>query len=423
MVISACSSNSASDSTETQDSSETATQTEEKPEATDKPVTLSLIWFKNDVDTQMKELVAEFQKEHPNITINVESIGDGKSEEVVKSRFAAGKGPDIFTVAGPAGIDQYKESLADLTNEPWVSRATPYLVEEMSKDGVVYGMPYLIEGMGLVYNKKVFADAGITQLPTNFTELKAVVEQLKAKGITPFASGAKEWWILGFHMANAPFSQQSDPYKFLADLNSKSTTFKENPIFGDFKNFVDLVIENGEPNPLTTDWNTLVQMVSSGQVAMGHGGTFIENFVTEIGGDINNLGLLPLSLNDNAETAGKISTGMPFAWVVNKDNGTEAESKLFLDYMVSSETGKKYLTEVFKYIPAYPDIPFNAGGGVMKDAARFSSEGKTLPWINGLWPSGIRQNFGDHLQAYVGKKMTWDQVMDQFTADWNSFTQ
>ncbi len=423
IFISACSSNSASDSEATQESSETATSTEEQAEVSDKPVTLSLIWFKNDMDAQMKELVAEFQKIHPNITINVESIGDGKSEEVVKSRFAGGKGPDIFTVAGPVGIAEYQDKIADLSDQPWVPLATPMFIEELSKDGKVYGMPYLIEGMGIVYNKKVFADAGITKLPTNNTELKAVVEELKAKGIRPFATGAKEWWVLGLHIANAPFSQQANPNQFMADLTSGAAKFSDNPIFmQDFKNFMDLYIGNGEADPLTTDWNGLVKQVVDGEAAMAHGGTFIENFIKAIDGDVDNIGAFPFSLNDNPETAGKVATGLPFGWVVNNANGTEAESKLFLEFMVMSDIGKKYLTEVFQWIPAYPSIPFNSGGAVSKDIAKYASEGKSLPWTFGAWPAGIRENFGSSLQAYVGKQMTWEQVMEQWDKDWEKMS-
>lgn len=409
LFISACSSNQAP--------SQTPTPTPEKE------VKLSLIWFKNDMDAQMKQLAGEFTKLHPNITINVESIGDGKSGEVIKSRFAGGKGPDIFTVDGPAQIALYQDKLADLSDQPWVPNAVPMFIKELTKDGKLYGMPYNVEGLGIVYNKKLFEKAGITKIPTNNTELTNVVKQLKDKGIRPFATGAKEWWIPGFHVANAPFAQQLDADKFMADLTSKATTFKDNPIFmNDFKNFIDLYIKNGEPNPLTTDWGSLVKQVSDGEAAMGHGGNFIENFVTGIGGDINNLGLFPVALNDNPDTADKLSTGMPFGWVVNNVNGTEKESKMFLDFLVSSEIGQKYLTEIFQYIPAYPKIPFNAGGGVSKDLAKYVAAGKTVPWAHKGWPDGIREKFGSTLQAYIAKKMTWEQVMDQWTKDWQQMT-
>jgi raffinose/stachyose/melibiose transport system substrate-binding protein len=257
-------------------------------------------------------------------------------------------------------------------------------------------------------------------LPRSISELTAVVEKLKAAGITPFASGSKEPWVLGFHSMNLPFATQDDPAKFIADLNSGAAKITDNQRFKEFQQFIDLYIGNAEKNQLTTDYNTQLTLVATGQAAMMHQGTWTENFIAQLGEDIQNLGLLPVPINDDPEFSNKVQSGSPFAWAVNTENGNEAEGKLFLDYLVNSDTGKRYMTEVFQWIPAYTNIPFNSGGGVMKDAAKISAENRIHPWVFYGWPVGWSDKSGETMQAYIAGKLTWDEVLAKLQADWEA---
>ena len=57
-------------------------------------------------------------------------------------------------------------------------------------------MPFLLQSHGFIYNKALFEQAGITELPTTLDELRTVCEKLTDAGIQPFSSGFGEWWIL-----------------------------------------------------------------------------------------------------------------------------------------------------------------------------------------------------------------------------------
>ena len=62
-------------------------------------------------------------------------------------------------------------------------------------DGRVTGYPFLVQSFSFIYNKKVFADAGIKTLPRTMKEYEAACQKLVANGIQPFATGFKEWWV------------------------------------------------------------------------------------------------------------------------------------------------------------------------------------------------------------------------------------
>jgi raffinose/stachyose/melibiose transport system substrate-binding protein len=62
-------------------------------------------------------------------------------------------------------------------------------------DGTVPSVPFQFNIEGLFYNKKIFAEHGIS-VPTTYDELLADAAKLKAAGITPFsASGSTGWTI------------------------------------------------------------------------------------------------------------------------------------------------------------------------------------------------------------------------------------
>ncbi len=62
-------------------------------------------------------------------------------------------------------------------------------------DGTIPSVPFQFNIEGLFYNKKIFAEHGIS-VPTTYDELLADAAKLKAAGITPFsASGSTGWTI------------------------------------------------------------------------------------------------------------------------------------------------------------------------------------------------------------------------------------
>lgn len=60
-----------------------------------------------------------------------------------------------------------------------------YLAQEVAADGKVYQLTYGGGAMGFVYNKKLFADAGVTTLPRTTDELSTVCDTLASEDIVP----------------------------------------------------------------------------------------------------------------------------------------------------------------------------------------------------------------------------------------------
>ncbi len=66
-------------------------------------------------------------------------------------------------------------------------------------NGKVYNAPISLEAPhGIIYSKKAYADAGITEEPKTYADFLAAQEKLKAKGISPIVMGGKDIFHWGF---------------------------------------------------------------------------------------------------------------------------------------------------------------------------------------------------------------------------------
>jgi raffinose/stachyose/melibiose transport system substrate-binding protein len=387
----------------------------------DEVVTLNFFQFKVEIADQLAEMIKEFEAEHPNIKVKLETVGGGADYgAALKAKFASGEEPDIFNNGGFKELELWKEKLADLSGEPWVEHVLPIgKVPMTDTDGKLYGMPVNLEGYGFVYNKDLFEKAGIAEPPATVDELKDASEKLKAAGITPFSAGYGEWWVIGQHLLNIPFAQQDDPVAFIDGLYDGSEKIAGNEKFKEFKEVLDTELKYANDNPLTTDYNTQVTLFASGETAMLQQGNWTENMITEINPDIN-MGFLPIPLSNDESSADRLPVGVPNNWVLNKNSEHLEEAKTFLEWMVTSETGKRYITEEFAFIPAFDNIEPAGLGDLGQSILEYSKEEKTIPWTWFRWPDGANKEFAAAIQEYAAGKIDYDTLLERFQTTWDN---
>lgn len=365
----------------------------------------------------MNQLAKEYEKE-TGVKVEVETLGGGVGYSTgLKAKLVGQTEPDIFNNPGYSDMDDYMDRLTDLSNEPWVSRVPEFAKQAVTRDGKIYGMPVGLEGHGLVYNKDLFAKAGITTPPVTLSEFKEAFKKLKDAGIKPIATGFGETFVLGqFQMIATALHE--DPIQFSRDVASGAKKIADDPYFQGWLEFFDLAIEYAEPNPLTTDYNTQVTMFASGEVAMMGQGNWTQAGIDKIDPNLN-VGLLAFPVGDAPDQNGYITGGSPNYWVVNSKGQHPEEAKAFLNWLVTSETGKRFIVEEFKFIPALDGIEYDpkALGGIATDIIEYSRAGKMLTW-NTDYPGrdSLNKEFGSVMQSYIGKQIKREEVLPGFDA-------
>ncbi|MRN51449.1 ABC transporter substrate-binding protein [Paenibacillus monticola] len=383
---------------------------------TDKVKTVTIFQFKTEIVEGLNELKVEFEKEHPNIKLDIQTVGGGADYGAsLKTKFASGDAPDIFSNGGYNEMDLWMDKLEDLSDQAWVKDLIPLAAEPMTKDGKVYGMPMNLEGYGYIYNKDLFAKAGITEMPKTYTELEAAAKTLKAAGITPFANAYQEWWLMGNQGISVAFAEQPDVNAFIKGLNDGSASMVGNEKFDNFAKLMKLTVDYGNKNPLTTDYNTQVTLFANGEAAMMQEGNWAQTMIDGINPDLN-IGVLPMPLSDDAAESDKLTIGIPANLVVNKDSDAKEEAKTFLNWLVTSDMGKDYIVNKFKFIPALSTIKATPEqmGDIGTELYKYIDAGKIIGLQSSKFPDGVAQEFGSVIQEYVAGKIdvkTWETNM------------
>lgn len=377
--------------------------------------TIKIFQFKVEIANQLEELRKEYEAEHPGIKLEIETIGGGADyASALKARFASGQEPDIFNNGGFNDLTVWQDKLADLSNEPWVGDLIEGTQEPITKDGKLYGQPMNIEGYGFLYNKDLFAKAGITEIPTTLSALEDACKKLEASGVTPFSNGYQENWVLGLHNFNALLANQQDPTATIEDLKTGKLNLKDNQAAKDWVKLLDLTVKYGQKNPLTTDYNTQVTDFAAGKAAIMQQGNWTQVQVEQINPEIK-VGILPMPISNTPNN--KIFVGVPNNWVVNKNSPVAKEAKEFLNWLATSEKGKHYIVKEFKFIPAFKSIPFEAAdlGDMAGAIQEYTQKGDVLGWHFAKLPDGAFQEVASQMQGYMAQKISSEQLLDNIS--------
>lgn len=396
-----------------------------KEATSDKKVSIDIFQFKVEFKDKFTEVAQEYMKEHPNVQINVTTVGGGDDYgAALKTRFSSGNEPAIFNVGGPQDVSDYQAKLEDLTNTEISKKALPKTLDGVTVDGKVYGLPYNQEGYGFIYNKAVFEKAGINpeEIKTYAKLVEAVdtLNQKKAElGLQAvFAFPAKETWVTGLHLSNVFLSPE-----FNGDIKktfeAKTVEFK---YAKQFKDIVDLQSKNSVQPTVSLDYSQQVEkLFSTGKVAMIQQGNWALGSIEQIDPELaKNIGLIPIPVEGVEE--GKLPVGVPMYWAINKDKdeATKKAAVEFLEWLYTSEKGKDYVLNQFKFIPAYTGYDASKiTDPLAKDIYKYSTEGNTINWVFMGYPSGWGMNvLGAEIQKYLSNQTSWDDLIKTTKDAW-----
>ncbi|HEX3048722.1 MAG TPA: extracellular solute-binding protein [Bacillota bacterium] len=144
----------------------------------------------------IKALVNGFKAKNPDIDLEYVAQGDPGLMDKTKVVMAANKGlPDIFQSWGGSTMGGYADAgrLLDLTKDLKSIPGSAAARDAMTWKGKIYGVAPFFAIAGIFYNEGIFKANNLT-VPTTVADMEKVADTLKAKGIQPFACGARDKW-------------------------------------------------------------------------------------------------------------------------------------------------------------------------------------------------------------------------------------
>ena len=187
---------SAAESTAPAESTSTAASTEAAAESVvSAPTALSFVFADGDdtFKTQMNKIVDDFNAANPDITITIEPGDGGSYSEFLKTKDSVGEFPDMMEMRDTAMYVRAGK-IAPLSDD-----VKALFTSTVDFDGVTYTAPFSgANTMGIMYNKKYFADNGL-EIPKTWDEFITLCQTIKDKvDMSPLVVGGSDVWHIGF---------------------------------------------------------------------------------------------------------------------------------------------------------------------------------------------------------------------------------
>lgn len=151
------------------------------------------IWVGTDSKAEVfAQIVNDFNTEYDGkYQVNITEYTDYDAyADYIRTTISAGKAPDLFSVKTLADVELYSSSgkileLTDfLARDEIASRYPDGVIESSKVDGANYALPWEAAIIPVVYNGTLLDAAGVTELPSSYDEFIAVLDQLKASGVS-----------------------------------------------------------------------------------------------------------------------------------------------------------------------------------------------------------------------------------------------
>lgn len=407
--------------------------------------TIYYLNFKPEIASVYDE-IAKAYSEEKGVTLRVTTAASGTYEQTLKSEMAKSTAPTIFQINGPKGYANWKSYCKDLKNTAIYNALNNKSLAITSGDGV-YGVPYVVEGYGIIYNREIlnryFALSDKkTSLKSvdeinSFAALKAVVEdmtRLKEKlGIegvfasTSLKSG--EDWRWQTHLANIPLYYEFQKNK--VDLSGDDTKTVQFEYSENFKNIFDLYLNNSTTDKKLLGSKSVADSMAEfalEKCAMVQNGNWAWSQIEQVSGNRvkkENIKFMPIYTGVEGEQTQGLCIGTENFLCINK-NATEQQQKLaeeFLYWLYSSETGKKFVTEKLNFIAPFNTFTANEvpDDPLAKQVAEWMQKGNvtTIPWNFTVFPNQtFKDNYGAALLSYAQGAKPWQEVKTLFVDDW-----
>ncbi|KXO92465.1 sugar ABC transporter substrate-binding protein [Tsukamurella pulmonis] len=136
-------------------------------------------WFHQYGEEGAPAALARYAAEFPGGGVRVDSF-PGDYDQKISSALVSGDGPDVFELANGPTIDMIEAGqVADLTDLLGDARSdfTPALLDRMTHDGRVYGIPQVTDMQLLVYRRSLLDQAGVVP-PGTLDEMVSAAREL-----------------------------------------------------------------------------------------------------------------------------------------------------------------------------------------------------------------------------------------------------
>jgi len=347
-----------------------------------------------------------------DIKIIFEFVSLENYNSVLISQLKDGVGPDIIEVGGETKLLAGSGYLLDITEQDFVKKYARSGLSAYVMNDKIYATPLQSWYEGIFYNKKIFADNGIS-VPKSLDQFIAVHKILSEKGIKPQTMGAQSWEPMmkqSIGVVNNEFYSDPANKNFDIDFNAGKAYLAESWLEAVLA--WSKVIEQGclTPDMLDISYEQALAEFASGKAAMWESGPWAVNDIININPDIEkDLGMFPIP--GLSEGVGWLVGGPGSALAVNAKSKHIGQALQLLDLtatpeaqqaLIKDNAGSSFLVGVSADL-----------GDIYSDCGEAFQAGNVYaPWVS-VWEFGnlIVEEYGKSLREVLAGAKTIERAL------------
>ena len=394
-------------------------------ENTDLTAKIHFAYHRTDIPEKLNGYVAEFQKIYPNVEIEYELITDYAENALMRV------GNTDWTIMGIPTVqkDELPKYFVPLGSLETLSAQYNFMSAQ-SFEGVCYGIPSTGNANGLLYNKRIFAEAGVTELPKTPDEFLAALRAVKEKtDAIPLYTNYAAGWTMGAWDAYIGVAATGKDTYMNQDLPHAKDPFADQGNgtgpYAVYKILYDAAAEGLiEDDYTTTDWEGCKPMMNNGQIATMVLGSwaFTQMRDAEGGEHPEDVGYMAFPITIDGKQYAPAGGDYNFAINVQASYEEKLASLYYLKWL-THESGFAY-SEGGVPIDKngeYPDL-YAAFDGIdmLSDADALPGEETLLNELNSESELNLNAGGNTKVQEIIEHGFNHDKDFDDIMADWNA---
>ena len=374
---------------------------------------IEILQYKPEAAAYFDKVEEEFNASHDDIHLTISSPNDAST--IMRTRFVREDYPDIIGIGGDINYSYYVDAdiLADISDYPGLADIKESYVDilealEITPTDGTYGVPYVANAAGILYNKDMFEEHG-WEIPETWSELISLCEEIQSEGILPFYFGFRDTWT-----CLAPWNSLAvdlAPADTCKQVNAGETTFTD-----EYRETAEKCLElvsYGPEDPFAYGYNDACTAFANGESAMYPIGSYAVPQIQSVNPDMN-IDSFVMPANDDPD-GNTLNSGIDLGFCVTAACENKEAAYEVLDFLYEDENIQAYIDDQNSISCKEGDYEL---APMLDGMTEYIESGNMTDYQDHYYPSEMAVDA--ILQTYVLNKDT-DAFLKRFDTDWQRY--
>lgn len=304
---------------------------------------IEILQYKPEAAAYFDQVEEEFNAAHDDIHLTISSPNDAST--IMRTRFIREDYPDIIGIGGDINYSYYVDAgiLADVSDYEGLADINPTYVDILESLEIVptdgtYGVPYVANAAGILYNRDMFEEHG-WEIPETWSELIDLCEEIQDEGILPFYFGFRDTWT-----CLAPWNALAvglAPSDTCQNVNAGETTFTE-----EYRETAEKCLElvsYGPDDPFAYGYNDACTAFANGESAMYPIGSYAVPQILSVNPDMNIDSFVMPGNEDASENT--LNSGVDLMFAVTEECENKEAALEVIDFLLEDDNIQAYIDD------------------------------------------------------------------------------